>query len=140
MNRYPLVLTEDVNDEDEEDEDEEDEEDLSQKVFPMPEDAPENIKRILEMGFPGCPMFRRTTQTEGLVKPGDYPGLMPLSHMLGAHSGTSPPPAPRMKSEAQKTMVAKGREAQANGKGKAGTKAAGERKDGGIAACSCDFV
>ena len=25
----------------------------------MPDEAPEHMKKILEMGFPGCPAFRR---------------------------------------------------------------------------------
>lgn len=33
--------------------------------MPIPDDAPENIKKILEMGFPGCPLFRRAPAKSG---------------------------------------------------------------------------
>lgn len=34
----------------------------------MPENIPEEIKKVLDMGFPGCPVFRR------MAKPDDSEG------------------------------------------------------------------
>ena len=33
------------------------------KVLPIPDNVPENLKKVLEMGFPGCPMFQRSGNT-----------------------------------------------------------------------------
>ena len=35
------------------------------QVLPMPENMPEHLKKILDMGFPGCPIFQRMPKPPG---------------------------------------------------------------------------